>query len=251
MFFFLSPSSAEISDISAPLIEIYRSVRSDPEAVLNFLLPLRPTKIAFEEIKRLKPANDGEKAGSFIFLNRTCWNGLYRVNSEGTFNVPYGRPKTDFLIHEDNLRRCSRQLRRRSITIRCQDFEEIEARVQPHDFVFFDPPYVTAHNMNGFVDWNEKLFSWRDQTRLASLTRRLIEKGANVLVTNADHEDVRKLYEGLHYQQIVRISTLAADKTRRVRTSEAVFVGGPAYSSLDSSLGKVDAHAVRCNSRGD
>ena len=93
LFSFLSPSSAEISDISAPLIEIYRSVRSNPEAVLNFLLPLRPTKIAFEEIKRLKPANDGEKAGSFIFLNRTCWNGLYRVNSEGTFNVPYGRPE--------------------------------------------------------------------------------------------------------------------------------------------------------------
>jgi DNA adenine methylase len=90
--------------------------------------------------------------------------------------------------------------------------------------------------MNGFVDWNERLFSWKDQIRLASLTRRLIARGANVLVTNADHEDIRELYSGIYYKTILRHSTLAADKSRRTQTSEAVFVGGPSYSKLGLSL---------------
>jgi DNA adenine methylase len=122
----------------------------------------------------MEPTNDGQIAGSFIFLNRACWNGLYRVNSDGVFNVPYGWPRTNFLIDEENLRECAKQLRRRSITLRQQDFEDIEDRVSRDDFVFLDPPYVTAHNMNGLVDWNERIFSWADQVRLASMAKRLI-----------------------------------------------------------------------------
>lgn len=231
MFFYLCPARAEISDLSSPLIEIYRAVRRHPEQILNFLRPLRPTKSTFNQIKRLAPGNDVQIAGSFIFLNRACWNGLYRVNSDGIFNVPYGWPKTDNLIDEKNLRRCAVQLRRRSVSVRCQDFEEIGDRVVEGDFVFFDPPYVTTHNMNGFVDWNERLFSWKDQIRLAALTHRLIARGANVLVTNADHMDIRELYQGLYYKKLVRISTLAGDKSRRVEISEAILAGGPNYNS--------------------
>jgi DNA adenine methylase len=232
MLFFLCPPRAEISDVSSALIDIYRAVKRHPEEVLKFLRPLRPSRTAFERIKRLTPRNDREMAGSFIFLNRACWNGLYRVNSDGIFNVPYGWPKTNTIIDEDNFRKCAKQLRRRSVTIRCQDFEEIGDRVCKGDLVFLDPPYVTSHNMNGFVDWNERLFSWKDQIRLASLTRRMIAKGANVVVTNADHQDVRDLYSGLYYKQIRRISTLAADKSRRIQTSEAIFVGGAGYKNI-------------------
>jgi DNA adenine methylase len=232
MFFYLCPAKAEISDVSDRLIELYRAVRRHPEGILKYLRPLRPSRTAFNRIKKLKPQSDYELAGSFIFLNRACWNGLYRVNSDGVFNVPYGWPKTNVLIDENNFRQCATQLRRRSVTIRCQDFEEIGDRVCKGDFVFFDPPYVTSHNMNGFVDWNERLFSWKDQIRLALLTRRLIAKGANVLVTNADHEDVRELYRGIYYKKLLRYSTLAADKSRRTQTSEAIFVGGPSYNKL-------------------
>jgi DNA adenine methylase len=238
MFFYLCPTNAEISDVSDTLVDIYRAVRRDPEGILKFLRPLRPSRTAFNRIKRLSPRTDKTLAGSFIFLNRACWNGLYRVNSDGIFNVPYGWPKTNILIDEDNFRQCATQLRRRSVTLRCQDFEEIGERVRKGDFVFFDPPYVTSHNMNGFVDWNECLFSWKDQIRLASLTRRLIAKGANVLVTNADHEDVRELYRGIYYKKLLRHSTLAADKTRRTQTSEAIFVGGPSYNKLGLTLSR-------------
>ena len=249
LFFFLCPERAEISDASASLMDIYRAIKRDPEGVLEFLRPLRPSRSAFEKIKEMTPASDAEKGGSFIFLNRACWNGLYRVNSDGKFNVPYGWPKTNHLIDADNLRRCAKQLRRRSVSLRHQDFEEISKRVEKNDFVFFDPPYVTSHNMNGFVDWNEDLFSWKDQIRLAELTQLLIYKGANVLVTNADHRDVRDLYRGIHYRQITRISTLAADKTRRTKTSEAIFVGGPAFAEVQGT--RRDSYADTGNCRAD
>lgn len=253
MFFFLCPPRSEISDVSRSLIEIYRAVRKSPEEILEFLRPLRPSRAAFNKVKSFAPQSGHELAGSFIFLNRSCWNGLYRVNSDGIFNVPYGWPKTNFLIDENNFRKCAKQLRRRSVTLRCQDFEEIGGRVKEGDFVFFDPPYVTSHNMNGFVDWNERLFSWKDQVRLAALTRRLIAARVNVLVTNADHEDVRDLYQGLYYNQLRRHSTLAADKSRRVKTSEAIFVGGPFYEKLGlaSSRRKVISHGKNCQRGAD
>lgn len=231
MFFYLGPKRAEISDASSPLIDTYRTVRKNPDEILQFLRPLRPSRTRFHALRKYNPRGDIGRAGQFIFLNKACWNGLYRVNSDGIFNVPYGWPRTNFIINEENLRRCSVQLRRREISIRKQDFEEIENRVSSGDFVFFDPPYVTSHNMNGFIDWNEALFSWKDQIRLAKMAQRLIRRQVNVLVTNADHRDVKELYSGFGHRKLVRYSTLAADASRRVETSEAIFFGGPAYKN--------------------
>lgn len=245
MFFFLGPKCAEVSDASLPLIRTYRAVRSYSKDVLKTLRPLKPTKKNFGEWRSYTPRGPVGQAAQFIFLNKSCWNGLYRVNSDGIFNVPYGWPKTDFIINEENLMRCSRQLRRRSIAIKHQDFGAIEARVKEGDFVFLDPPYVTSHNMNGFVDWNEALFSWDDQVRLAAMARGFVERGANVLITNADHKDVQLLYRGFGCSQFVRASTLASDVARRGRTSEAIFFAGPAYN-----LGKVGRPEVRANENG-
>jgi DNA adenine methylase len=197
--------------------------------VLKFLHPLRPDRETFNRIKQYRPTSEANRAAQFIFLNKACWNGLYRVNSEGIFNVPFGQPKTDFLIDEDNFFRCAQQLRRRSISVKCQDFQAITAEVAEGDFVFLDPPYVTSHNMNGFVDWNECLFSWKDQIRLAEMASHLVTKGANVLITNAAHSDVAALYKGFGVQRFERSSTLAGDPSRRGTTSEAIFFGGPAY----------------------
>jgi DNA adenine methylase len=106
--------------------------------------------------------------------------------------------------------------------------------------VFLDPPYVTSHNMNGFVDWNECLFSWKDQVRLAAMAQRLVEKGANVLVTNAAHADLRTLYKGFGQAEFDRSSTLASDTSRRGRTSEAIFFAGPAYHKPIAPMIKQD-----------
>lgn len=229
MFFHLCPESATISDAGKALIGTYSAVRREPERILTFLRGLRPDRETFDRIKKYRPTNEANKAAQFIFLNKACWNGLYRVNADGIFNVPYGWPKTDFLIDEENFLRCAQQLRRRSISIRCHDFQSISESVGKGDFVFLDPPYVTSHNMNGFVDWNECLFSWKDQVRLAEMARTLAMKKANVLITNADHPDVAALYKGFGSTSFERTSTLAGDTTRRRTTSEAIFFRGPAY----------------------
>jgi DNA adenine methylase len=233
LFFHLGPPSAEISDASASLIRMYRAVCDAPEDILSFLRPLKPNKTTFNRIKRLAPQGSAEEAAQFIFLNKSCWNGLYRVNSEGIFNVPFGRPKSNFVVDAANFLKCATQLRRRSVSIRCQDFEAIAERVGERDFVFLDPPYVTSHNMNGFADWNEQLFSWKDQIRLAAMAKKLVRKGANVLITNADHPDIRELYKEFNSATFDRFSTLASDVSKRKRTSEAVFLGGPAYVGFE------------------
>lgn len=239
LFFYIGPKRAEISDASLPLIDTYRAVSSAPEQVLKFLRPLRPDKETFNRMRLYAARTPASEAGKFIFLNKSCWNGLYRVNSSGIFNVPYGWPKTDHLIDEENFRRCAKQLRRREVTIRHQDFEAIESRVSEGDFVFLDPPYVTSHNMNGFVDWNENLFSWKDQIRLASMAHRLVDKKANVLVTNAAHADLRSLYQHFGQAEFDRSTTLASDKSRRGRTSEAIFFAGPAYARVPSRIREI------------
>jgi DNA adenine methylase len=229
MFFFLCPERATVSDSSKALIETYQAVRRDPEKVLKFLRPLRPDRETFDRIKRYRPTNEANRAAQFIFLNKACWNGLYRVNSNGIFNVPFGQPRTDFLIDEENFLLCAQQLRRRSISVKCQDFQAIAPDVSEGDFVFLDPPYVTSHNMNGFVDWNECLFSWKDQIRLAKMANQLVAKKANVLITNAAHADVTALYKRFGVNRFERSSTLAGDTSRRGTTSEAIFFAGPAY----------------------
>lgn len=229
MFFYLGPKQAEISDASMPLIETYRAVRQRSDMVLKFLSPLKANKENFNRLKTYAPRSVANRAAQFIFLNKTCWNGLYRVNSDGIFNVPYGQPKTDFVINEKNFKRCALQLRRRAISIRCQDFLAIEDRVGRGDFVFLDPPYVTSHNMNGFIDWNESLFSWSDQVRLAEMAGRLVRRGANLLITNADHADIRRLYADFNVYEFSRHSTLASNTAYRVVTSELVLFAGPSY----------------------
>jgi DNA adenine methylase len=232
LFFFLAPSHAHISDASAPLIATYRGVKRNPNGILSYLRPLRPSKSSFDQIRSQAPENETEAAAQFIFLNKACWNGLYRVNSKGIFNVPYGWPRSDFLIDEPNFLKCAKQLQRRSIRIQHQDFEAISDSVTANDFVFLDPPYITSHNMNGFADWNESLFRWQDQIRLAEMAHRLVFKGANVLITNAAHADIRALYPGFGHATYERTSTLAGDLKFRKTTSEAIIYGGPSYVQL-------------------
>jgi DNA adenine methylase len=249
-FFFLQPERAEISDASEPLIATYRAVKKHSDEILGLLRPLRPDRETFERIKKHAVQGPIEDAARFIFLNKACWNGLYRVNSKGIFNVPYGAPKTDFVIDEGNLVNCAKQLRRRSIRIARQDFSTIECRVVSGDFVFLDPPYVTTHNMNGFVDWNESLFSWQDQLRLAEMAARLVAKGANVLITNAAHPDIEAFYRGFGKSEFVRYSTLASNASKRGKTSEAIFFGGPAYGCGPAVLSKRGSE-VGCYRRAD
>lgn len=223
LFFLLRPKRAILSDACEELITTFSSVRDGVETILNHLEPLKPDRDRFYSIRSQRSADPLKRAAEFLYLNKTCWNGLYRVNSKGEFNVPFGAPKSDSIVDADNLRACSSILSRPGVRLLCSDFEEALRGAQSGDLAFLDPPYVTRHNDNGFVDYNETLFSWNDQIRLASLAARLADKGVHVLVTNALHGEVVELYSGFNVRRIERPSTLASDSTKRGRVEEAVF----------------------------
>lgn len=225
-FFYLKPSRASLTDASSELIGVWTSVRDNCDAIVDYLRPLRPDKDLYYRIRENRSSDPVINAAEFLYLNKTCWNGLYRVNSKGKFNVPYGRPRSDFIFDEKNLRECSRLLNNNKISIRHADFEKAVENASEGDFVYFDPPYVTKHNNNGFRDWNEVLFSWGDQERLAELAKRLGSRGVHVVISNADHADLRKLYSGMEIHSFSRSSTLSSSAKFRGAVGEIVAIAG-------------------------
>ena len=223
LFFLLCPDRASLSDKCSDLIDVYMRVRDNVSAIIRYLRPLKPDRNLFYAIRNLPSRGKLKRAAEFLYLNKTCWNGLYRVNSEGRFNVPYGMPRTDFIADFENLRACSQALEKPSVMVRSCDFDAALVDVKSGDLVYLDPPYVTRHSNNGFIDYNETLFSWEDQKRLANRARQLAAAGAYVIVTNADHHEVTELYRGFKTQSITRSSTLASDPKCLVRVKEVIL----------------------------
>jgi DNA adenine methylase len=224
LFFLLRPKSAVLSDTCAELIATYKAVARDVEGVLSGLAAFDPLdKKQYYRVRGARSDDKVQRAAEFIYLNRAGWNGLYRVNSQGAFNVPYGAPKSSAIVDGDHLRECAKLLRRKRVSLQPADFDLSLAKCQSGDFAFLDPPYVTGHNNNGFIDYNERLFSWADQVRLARTAVALANRGVHVMVTNANHQGVVDLYKGFEAIEITRWSTLAGDKSARGMVTETVL----------------------------
>ncbi|WP_156255293.1 DNA adenine methylase [Sandarakinorhabdus oryzae] len=223
MFFALSPSQALLSDLNPDLINCYRAIRAAPDAIAKRLAEHHRlhSKRHYYDTRAAKPDDPIERAAWFIYLNRTCWNGLYRVNRKNEFNVPMGT-KTSVLLPSDDFQVTSRTLSVAEILH--QDFEVTLDAAEDGDFVFVDPPYTVKHNLNGFIKYNDKIFSWADQVRLRDAVVRAAARGARILVTNANHASIRELYDGIGRQLVVgRASVLAASAAHRVQTEELVI----------------------------
>lgn len=225
LFFLLEPEHAVLSDSCGPLVDTFKAVRDGPRSIIARYSQFSVMdEEAFYRVRsEPEPVNRFERAARFLYLNRACWNGLYRVNSKGQFNVPYGRPHSDSPIDEENLVACSSLLKQKDVRIMLSDFDAVLGGAKKGDLVFLDPPYVTQHNNNGFVDYNQRLFSWSDQIRLAATAEKLRMKGVHVIVTNAAHSDVLALYPNFQYFEFERSSTLAANSSKRGRVAEAVL----------------------------
>lgn len=223
LFFLLCPDQAVLSDKCRSLVEAYLALRDGVSTIIRYLKPLKADRDLYYAIRNRPSRGRLRRVAEFLYLNKTCWNGLYRVNSGGRFNVPYGMPRTDFLADFENLRACSRALQKSDVKLLSCDFETALEDVEAGDLVYLDPPYVTRHNNNGFVDYNETLFSWEDQKRLAMRARQMADAGVYVIVSNADHREVLDLYQGFRSRTLARSSTLASDARHRVRVKEAIL----------------------------
>ena len=226
IYFSLQPATAYLSDINAELIRTFRAIRDQPQRVIANLKRWKYDRQVFEAVRSLQTRTEPSSAARFIYLNRTAFNGIYRVNRQGQFNVPFGDFANPQICNTRRLDICSRALNETKL-IEALDFEDAVFKAERGDFVYFDPPYITGHNNNGFVKWNSQLFSWADQERLASLARQLTHRGVHVLVSNADHPAVTELYDGFHRYRLERASQIGGLPSRRRRVTEILASSYP------------------------
>lgn len=222
ILFNLLPKVALISDINKDLIDTYISIAEDWSSVYTRLVAhdKKHSKAYYYKIRSSKPYSQSGKAARFIYLNRTCWNGLYRVNLKGEFNVPKGSKKRA-ILNSDNFELVAENLKNYQIENR--DFESVIDDASSGDFIFIDPPYTLRHENNGFLKYNEKLFSWKDQVRLKEAVVRASKINVKVLITNASHPSVIKLYENFKsVTHVNRYSVIASESQRRKVVTEII-----------------------------
>tara|TARA_R110002051_G_scaffold50069_1_gene97231 strand:- start:4815 stop:5657 length:843 start_codon:yes stop_codon:yes gene_type:complete len=180
-------------DINKDLIEVYTEIRDNVELIIKTLKKLKNSEEEYYRIRKARALKPHTRAAKFIYLNKCSFNGIYRVNSSGGYNVPYGKRKNVDIVCEDNLRKVSHLLQ--NVTIKAVDFKETLKEVKKGDLVFLDPPYTVAHENNGFIEYNQKLFSWNDQEKLKEFTQAIDDKGAYFILTNASHKSILELYK--------------------------------------------------------
>ena len=224
VFFHFQPQHALLGDINEELIETYQGIKENWEA-LRQLLQLHQEKHNsdyYYQMRESTPQTSIERAARFIYLNRTCFNGIYRVNFRGKFNVPKGG-RDSFLLASDDFEGVSKALA--NTEIRKSDFEDLINEAKSNDFVFADPPYTVTHNKNGFIKYNEKLFSWKDQRRLADALNRARDRGVKIVSTNANHDQIQELYRerNFHLTTVSRFSSISADPQKRKQFEELII----------------------------
>jgi len=223
VFFAYRPAEAVLSDLNPELINCYRQIKRRPHAVIDGLRAFKNNERTYYKIRAWVPNNNLDRAVRLIYLTSLSFNGIYRQNLSGVFNVPYGY-KTSFNIHNpDRILSASTVLQ--SAFLRCGDFEESTKDARRGDVIYLDPPYTVAHSNNGFVKYNARIFSWEDQERLARVARGLAQRGCVVVVSNADHPSIISLYSEFRLVRVARASVISAASSYRKQITECLFCG--------------------------
>jgi len=194
-----------ISDLNSDLVLTYTIIRDKPENVIDSLKNheknyQKDSKSYYYSIRESNPRNGVEKTSRLLFLNRTCFNGLYRVNSKGKFNVPLGRYTNPNIVNEENIRLVSEVLKSRKVSIKCRDFEAVLRDTKEDDLIYFDPPYQPVSNTANFTSYTNKSFTNDDLKRLAKLCVKLDSKGCKVMLSNSNSQEVADMFTEEHWQ---------------------------------------------------
>lgn len=227
VFFHQTPQKAILGDLNIDLINAYIAIKESWEELEASLLDhyiqhCKNPDYYYYWLRAEVPCDSVKRASRLIYLNRTCFNGIYRVNRQGHFNVPKGT-KDKVIIETDDFKSISKLLA--NVELLASDFEILIDRATEGDFVFCDPPYTVRHNYNGFRKYNEILFSWADQERLAQALIRAALRGVKVVCTNANHQSVRDLYQGTLFELgvVSRYSRISAENLGRSHFEELVI----------------------------
>lgn len=226
MFFYLKSKGyikkkAFLSDTNSELINSYKILKNKPQELFLLLQTHIDNEDEYYRIRNTEYKDPIEKAAQFLYLNKTSFNGIYRVNKNGKYNVPYGKRNLELLYNFEHLRNVSRALKNTYLS--AQDFKSRCESVGENDFVFIDPPYTVAHENNGFVQYNQSIFSWNNQIELSKLTMSLDKKGAYFLVTNAYHDSIKEIYTIGSQEKILRASTIGGLGAKRTKYKEIII----------------------------
>lgn len=231
VFFELQPKKALINDFNAELINVYMTVRDEPEELIKkleehnkknseeYFYNLRALDRSLEYIEM----TGVEKAARIIYLNKTCYNGLYRVNSAGQFNSPYGKYKKPNIVNEATIRAMSKYLQNPKITIKQGDYREALKGLRKGAFVYLDPPYMPISSSSSFTGYTENGFSYEQQVALKNECDKLKEKGISFLQSNSDCSEIRELYKEYEIRTVQAKRSINSDANKRGEISEVLI----------------------------
>jgi DNA adenine methylase len=228
VFFHLKSSNrklnATISDCNLELTNCYDVIRTDAERLIKALARHRNESEYFYAVRAQDPTklSPVERAARLIFLNKTCFNGLYRVNRKGNFNVPFGRYDNPKFCHPENLLAVSEALQ--DVHILNTTYDKAVEKATTSDFVYFDPPYQPLSSTASFTSYTENSFGLADQQKLSALFRKLSARGCKVMLSNSDNELVRELYKEFRIETVRATRAINCKADRRGQISELLIL---------------------------
>lgn len=228
IFFHLQPGHAVLSDVNLELVNVYTCIRDQVNDVLEHLdnHARQHCQNYYYQIRALTSSTPAQQAARFIYLNRTCFNGLYRENSKGQFNVPMGRYKKPKICNPTLLQAVSQALQ--PVQIHQQPFEAIlDVAQSAQDFVYFDPPYHPISATSDFTAYSRGAFTTDDQTQLAQVFTELAHRGVQVMLSNSDCPFIRDLYQDFNVHSIQAARAINSNPQKRGKIAEVLVTSWP------------------------
>jgi DNA adenine methylase len=224
LFFALQPAQSVLSDVNSALVNVYRMVRDRPDDLIALLAAHQAAHGPdyYYQVRAQHELPDLEAAARLIYLNKTCYNGLYRENSKGQFNVPIGRYKNPTVCNPIDLHLASKALANTDIQV--GDFMSHPGRQEPGDLVYFDPPYYPVSETSNFTGYSRFGFGAEDQIRLRDRVIELADRGVKVMVSNSDCPFIRDIYQGFRIETIEAGRSINSNATKRGKINEVVVM---------------------------
>lgn len=231
VLFAYRPSNAIVNDLNSELINVYRVIRDNPEDLIKQLKEhkSRNSQEYYYEIRGLDRTSNFsslspvQRAARIIYLNKTCYNGLYRVNSSGQFNSPYGRYKNPNIVNEVGIRAVSRYFSSSEIKIKCGDYKEVLKNLEEGSFVYLDPPYMPLSSSSSFTGYTEGGFDYQKQIELKEECDKLREKGIAFLLSNSDCEQIRQIYQEYKIETVQAKRSINSVASKRGEINEVLI----------------------------
>ncbi len=223
VFFSNGFNKSIISDVNQELINVYYVIKENVEDLIISLKKHLYDEEYFYKLRKkdISLSNNVEKASRFIYLNKTCYNGLYRVNKKGQFNVPFGKYKSPLICDEENLRAVNCKLKKTKIL--CTDFEKSVLTAKKNDFVYFDPPYMPLSSTSYFVGYNKNGFIYNEQIRLRDVFKKLSEKGVYCMLSNSYTKEVKELYSEFNIDTVKAGRAINSKANGRGKIKEVII----------------------------